>query len=98
MEEYVPKLWKGSNVTQIDKKGSRTVAVNYKNVFLASLVCRSFEGQIRDKLSEFLENYGLIATEKHGFVKRKECVTNLLQTLDLITKSLPEGFSCRLIQ
>ena len=36
---------------------------------------------------------GLIAKEKHGFVKIKACVTNLLETLDLITKSLAEGFS-----
>ena len=27
----------------------------------------------------------------HGFVKRKACVTNLIETMDLITKS--EGFS-----
>ena len=36
---------------------------------------------------------GLIAKEQHGFVNRKAYVTNLLETLDLITKSLAEGFT-----
>ena len=41
---------------------------------------------------EFFEKEGLIVKEQHGFLKRIECVTNLLETLDLITKSLFEGF------
>ena len=43
-------------------------------------------------MSDFYEKESLIAKEQHGFVKRKSCVTNLLE-LDLITKSLSEGFS-----
>ena len=62
-------------------------------MFLASLVCRVLERLIRDKLSEFLENEVLIAKKQHGFVKRKACVTNLLETPDPITQSLSEGFS-----
>ena len=48
-------------------------------------------------MSEFFEKKGLIAKEQHGFVKRKACVTNLLETLDLITKSLSEGFSVDIV-
>ena len=48
-------------------------------------------------MSEFFEKEGLIAKEHHGFVKRKACVTNLLETLDLITKSLSEGFSVDIV-
>ena len=33
----------------------------------------------------------LIAKEQHGFVKNKACTTNLLESLDLITKFLSEG-------
>ena len=60
---------------------------------LTSLVCRILEILIRDKLSEFFKNEGIIAKEKHGFLKRNACVTNLFETLDLITKFLSEGFS-----
>ena len=40
-------------------------------------------------MSEFLENEGLNAKEQHGFVKRKACVSYLLETLNLINKSYP---------
>ena len=76
-EGYVPKLWKDANVTPIYKKGSRTLAVNYRNVSITSLVCRILEGLIRVKLYDFFEKMGLIAKEQHGFVKRKACVTKL---------------------
>ena len=39
-EGYVPKLWKDVYVTPIYKKGSRTLAVNYRNVSITFLVCR----------------------------------------------------------
>ena len=42
-------------------------------------------------MSEFFEKETLIGKKQHGFVKRKACVANLLETLDLITKSLSEG-------
>ena len=92
IEGYVLKLWKDANVTPIHKKGSRTSAVNYRNVSLTSLISRILEGLIRGNMSDFYEKESLIAKEQHGFVKRKSCVTNLLE-LDLITKSLSEGFS-----
>ena len=87
------------NVTPIHKKGSRTVAVNYRNVSLTSLDCRVLEGLIRDKLLDFLEKEDLIAKEQHGFLKRKACVTNLLETLDLIVRGVSrvvEAYSNRL--
>ena len=40
----------------------------------------------------FLIN-NLKATEQHGFVPRKGCVSNLLETLDFITEALSWGDS-----
>ena len=45
-----------------------------------------------DKLFDFFEKVGLIAKEQHGFVRRKACVSNLLETLDLIAKNYPRVF------
>jgi hypothetical protein len=90
-EGYVPKQWKDANVTPIFKKGSRLAAVNYRPVSLTSVVCKVLEGLIRDRFMQYLENEKLIAKEQHGFVRKKACVTNLLETLDLITHSLAHG-------
>ena len=89
-EGYGPKFWMDTNVTPINMKGSRNLTVSYRNVSLTLLVCKILEDLIRDKLPEFLKNDGLIAKEQNGFVKRKSCVTYLLETPDLITKSLSD--------
>jgi len=87
----VPRQWKDANVSPIFKKGSRIAAANYRPVSLTSIVCKVMEGLIRDGLMEYLLSEGLIANEQHGFVKGKACVTNLLETLDLITRALCDG-------
>ena len=34
---------------------------------------------------------GLLSKYQHGFVPRKSCVTNLLETLDYLTNELSKG-------
>jgi hypothetical protein len=45
-------------------------------------------GIIRDSFMDFLVVNKLISTKQHGFVRRKACVTNLLEMLDLISSKL----------
>jgi hypothetical protein len=73
------------------KKGSRLLAANYIPVSLTSIVCKLLEGKIRDIFKDFLVVNNLISTKQHGFVRRKACVTNLLETLDLISSKLAAG-------
>ena len=48
------------------------------------------ERVIRDGMVEYLvENY-LICKEQHGFMPFKSCVTNLVESLDIITSALNE--------
>ena len=39
----------------------------------------------------FLVSNRLLAPEQHGFVPRKACVTNLLETIDIVTSELADG-------
>ena len=49
------------------------------------------EGIIKDEIMKFLITNNLIIPQQHGFVNNKSCITNLLETLDLITKALADG-------
>ena len=49
------------------------------------------EGIIKDEIMKFLITNNLIIPQQHGFVNNKSCITNLLETLDLITKGLADG-------
>ena len=42
---------------------------------------------------EHLVKNSLISEEQHGFVPRKNCITNLLETLDFISEALSNGHS-----
>ena len=45
----------------------------------------------------YLLDNDLIAPEQHGFVPKKACNTNLLETMDLVTEAINLGFIVDLI-
>jgi len=77
-ETCIPEDWKSANITPIYKKGSRTLAENYRPVSLTSQTCKMFEAILRDALVEHLEKNALITDSQHGFRKGRSCLTNLL--------------------
>ena len=46
---------------------------------------------VRDEMLFHLTANDLLSTAQHGFVSFKSCVTNLLETLDIITEALNRG-------
>ena len=45
----------------------------------------------------FLNKHNLLTDKQHGFVNKKSCVTNLLETMDFTTKTLSKGHSIDII-
>lgn len=86
----VPDDWKAANVTPIHKSGSRSNASNYRPISLTSQLCKIFESIIRDAIVQHLESNGLITGAQHGFRKGGSCLSNLLQFLDHVTRSIDE--------
>ena len=43
------------------------------------------KGIVREKITDYLVRHDLLSKKQHGFVKHKACVTNLLETIDIIT-------------
>lgn len=64
---------------------------NYRPVSLTSIVCKVLEKIIRNFVMTFLEENNLLTSEQHGFVSKKSCATNLLESLDLVSEILAEG-------
>ena len=93
----VPQAWKDANITPIFKKGKRTEAANYRPISLTAVPCKLMESMIRDILLEHLDKNDLITPEQHGFVMKKSCTTNLLETIDLLSFTLDSGFKAFLI-
>ena len=56
----IPSEWKEAEVRPIFKKGDKNLPGNYRPVSLTSIVCKLFEGFIRDALSNHLVDNDLL--------------------------------------
>jgi len=74
----IPEDWKLANVTAIHKKGNRQDSGNYRPISLTSVVGKTMERLIKDKLVHYLERNHLIGDSQHGFRHGRSCLTNLL--------------------
>ena len=91
VEGKLPLDWKKAEVKPIFKKGDRSNPGNYRPVSLTSLVCKLFEGFIRDSLCDHLTSHSLLSEAQFGFTKGRSCVTQLLATTKDWIVSLDEG-------
>ena len=90
-ENCVPTDWKAANITPIFKKGSKFECGNYRPVSLTSVICRVMESVIRDSIVDHLASNDLILPSQHGFVRKRSCLTNLLEYFEKITALVDQG-------
>ena len=69
-------------MTPLFKNGSRLDPLNYGPISLTSIVCKVMESVMRDNIMAHLVENKLICKQQNGFVPRKSCTTNLLETVD----------------
>ena len=96
-QSELPDSWLEANVTPLFKKGSRSEPANYKPISLTSILCKLMEKMIKDELMQYLIKHNLINKQQHGFVYNKACNTNLLETMDTLTKLLADKESFDLL-
>ena len=87
----VPDDWRTANVAPVFKKGKRSLCENYRPISLTSQICKLFETIVRDAVVKHLESHSLITESQHGFRRGHSCLSNLLDFLDKLTKSLNDG-------
>jgi hypothetical protein len=90
-EGILPADWLKANVTAIHKKGKKNLPENYRPVSMTSIICKLMESTVRDRLVEHMERNHLFSKKQHGFVPRKNCMTNLLVCMEIWTKILDDG-------
>ena len=80
-EGKIPKQWKIAEVRPIFKKGKKSSPGNYRPVSLTSVLCKIFEGFIRQALYKHLIDNKLLSDSQFGFCQGRSCVSQLLVTL-----------------
>ena len=87
----IPQEWKQAIVTPIFKKGSKVKPGNYRPVSLTSQCCKILERIIRKHIVNHLNRNNFVSAHQHGFVKKRSCQTNLLESFEDWTTMLDEG-------
>ncbi len=87
----IPHELKLQFITPLFKKGNETEAANYRPVSITSHIIKIFERVFRNKLVDYLESSNILLDNQHGFRKKRICLTQLLEHVDSILKSLNSG-------
>ena len=89
-EGKIPKAWKKAEVRPIFKKGCKSSPGNYRPVSLTSVLCKVFEGFIKDALCYHLKVNNLLSKDQFGFCRGRSCTTQLISTISDWMKCLDE--------
>ena len=87
----IPKDWRDANISPIFKKGDKHSPENYRPVSLTSVTCKLLEHIICKHLITHLEKYNILTSLNHGFRSGYSCETQLLLTIDDLTKNYNSG-------
>ena len=89
-ESELPSDWKNATVVPIFKKGKKNMASNDRPISLTSVICKLLEKFVRDKLLDHLIQNNLICEEQFGFIPGRSFSLQLLDIMEIWTKSIDE--------
>ena len=85
----VPQNWKLANVVSVYKKGDKEHVENYRPISLLPLISKVLERCLFDCIKDRV--FSQINDCQHGFIPRKNCVTQLIEVFDKIGNLLDRG-------
>ena len=78
-----PTAFLQTRVTPVfKKKGSRSLAENYRPISIGSSIAKVMEKLITDRLLKFLQTNNLLSDHQHGFLPSRSTTTQLLSCLN----------------
>ena len=80
------------------KKVPKNLASNYRPVSITSVICKLMESIIRDHIVVHMSDNSLFANEQHGFVPRRECMTNLLSAMEDWSEAIELGLDTDVVK
>ena len=87
----IPSSLKTQYVTPVFKKGDQTDAANYRPISITSHIIKIFERVLRKRIVSHMETNNLLSDKQHGFRKKRSCLTQLIDHVDHILKTLNSG-------
>ena len=88
---FFQSKWKDCNLklTPVFKSDQKDVVSSYLGIALLPIVSKVLERQVHTRLYQQVSR--LLYCQQHGFRKQKSCITQLLQIVHSMAKSLDDG-------
>ena len=67
------------------------MASNYRPVSLTSIACKLLEHIVLSSIIDHFDRHRVLCDEQHGFRVKRSCESQLLITIDDITRNMEEG-------
>ena len=87
----IPEDWKNAFVSAIFKKGSKSLAENYRPISLTSLVCKLMETFVKNAMLTHLMSNNLLSPKQFGFLSGRSTTTQLLNYLNKCMEKMVNG-------
>ena len=78
----IPKEWSLANIFPTFKKGDRSLACNYRPVFLTCVPCTLLEHIVCSNIMAYLDELRLLSDKQHASRKWHSCETQLTTVID----------------
>ena len=77
----VPDEWRRAHVVPVFKKGKRDNPSNYRPISLTSVVSKTLERIVCNRLIKHLHNNNILDENQHGFRAQRSCDTQLIDAI-----------------
>ena len=84
----VPEAWKVGQISALFKKGDKKSASNYRPVSLTSVICKTMEKLVRQRITKYMDSNNLFSNRQFGFISGRSTSLQLLNVLDQWTEAL----------
>ena len=89
-QSTIPDDWRHARVSPQYKTGknNRSVPAHYRPISLTCHCCKMMEHCVTSHMMGHLDKYNLLTDYQHGFRKKRSCETQLLLTVDDLSRAL----------
>ena len=84
----LPVEWKSAHVIPIFKKGQKDLVKNYRPISLTSLLVKTLERLIYNRIFGFIESNNLLSSHQYGFRPGYSCTSQLIHLFHEWAKAL----------
>ena len=78
----IPKEWSPANICPLFKKSDRSLAHNYRPVFMTCAPCKLLEHVVCSNSMAHLDEYKLLSDRQHAFSKGHSCESQLTTVIN----------------